>query len=154
MINVNLGRNLRHEVKERDRGRMKEKSIRWGGIFHCLLGMENGRIWEVFTRKFFFFFFLKEPPNTGRASLYQKVVSLSLSFFPFSFLELTDRHQAQITLLPYPKRIALHCIFLCSEHHANNTNLIAAMSELKSPFSVKPLGTNPSILWKHGTGFS
>ena len=123
MINVNLGRNLRHEVQERDRGRTKEKSIRWGGIFHCLLGMENGRIWEVFTRKFFFFF--EEPPNTGRASLYQKVVSLSLSFFPFSFLELTDWHQAQITLLPYPKRIALHLPLLwtpCQQHKLDCSN--------------------------------
>ena len=40
---VNFGRNLWHKVKESDRGRRKEKSIRWGGIFHCLLGMENGR---------------------------------------------------------------------------------------------------------------
>ena len=40
---VNFGHNLWHRVKESDSGRRMEKSIRWVGIFHCLLGMENGR---------------------------------------------------------------------------------------------------------------
>ena len=53
--------------------------------------------------------------------------------FPILFpLELTDWRQPQITYGLIPN--ALHCIFLCFEHHANNTNLIAAMSKLKSPF--------------------
>lgn len=70
-------------------------------------------------------------------------VSLAFLFPILSPLELTGWHQPQIT---YGLILnALHCVFLCFEHHANNTNLIASMSKLKSPFSVKPLGTNPSI---------
>lgn len=94
----NLRRNLWHKVKESDRVRRKEKSIR------CLLGLENGRRWKVFTRK------------------------LSLFRFPFphspsfrvDWLASTSDH-----LWSYPKRVALHLPLLwtpCRQHKLDCSN--------------------------------
>ena len=84
-----------------------------------------------------------------------KVQSFSSTLFHLQTntpLELTDRHQAQITWCSYPKHIALHLPLLltpCQQHKLDCSNEQTTITLLSKASRHKSIHFR-----KHGTGFS